>query len=144
MEISLVPPQAVEVILPQLIPYLALSAKRSDGRSDVQSILDFVKSGQMQLWAVLDGDIVHGHIITEIKQYPRCKLLAIQYCAMTTGVLATVEDKMQDIATRFAKDAGCAGIEFIGRPGWRLTARKYGYTPNSVVYQKFFKEPENG
>ena len=144
MDISLVPPQAVGFVLPHLMPYLVLSAKHTRGRADEKDIISFVTSGQMQLWVVIDGSHIHGHVITEIKQYPKCKLLVIQYCAMTTGVMAAVEDKMQDIASRFAKDAGCAGIEFVGRPGWRLTARKYGYNQHSVVYQKFFKEPENG
>jgi hypothetical protein len=58
---------------------------------------------------------------------------------MTPGSLKEAEELMQDIAARFAKDAGCAGIEFVGRPGWRATANKYGYEVQSVMYQKFFE-----
>jgi hypothetical protein len=50
-----------------------------------------------------------------------------------------VEDEMQDKAAQFAKSVGCAGIEFVGRPGWRKTANKYGYEVQSVMYQKFFE-----
>lgn len=141
MDLTLVPPEDVDIVVRHLWPYLTMSAHRSSGRVTENDILGFVRSGQMHLWAVHDVNSIHGHVVTEVKQYPQCKLLAIQYCAMTTGVMAAVEDKMQDIATRFAKDAGCAGIEFVGRPGWRRTARKYGYNTESVVYQKFFKEP---
>jgi hypothetical protein len=94
----------------------------------------------MQLWVVVEDNTILGHTITEIKQYPQCKMLVVQYCAMEPGTLEKVEDHMQDLAARFAKDAGCTGIEFIGRPGWRNTANKYGYTTQSVTYQKFFKD----
>jgi hypothetical protein len=58
---------------------------------------------------------------------------------MTPGTMELVEDEMQDKAAQFAKDMGCTGIEFVGRPGWRKTANKYGYEVQSVMYQKFFE-----
>ena len=51
-----------------------------------------------------------------------------------------VDEEMFDLLDRFAKDAGCSGIEFVGRPGWRKQAGKYGFEVQSVMYQKFFKE----
>ena len=140
MDITLVPYHEAAGHAVQLLPYLTMSAHRSRGRVTESDIMGFIRSGQMMLWMVHDGEAAHGFIATEVKHYPRCKMLTIQYCAMTTGVMAEVDDKMQDIAARFAKDAGCAGIEFTGRAGWRQTARKHGYTSESVVYQKFFKE----
>lgn len=140
MEISLVPPGQVAVLVPQLLPYLAMSEKWTHGRANIDDILRFVFNGQMNLWAVHETGAIHGHIVTEIKQYPQCKMFVIQYCAMRPGTMADIEDKMQDIASRFAKDAGCAGVEFYGRPGWRNHAKKYGYDVQSIVYQKFFKE----
>jgi len=51
-----------------------------------------------------------------------------------------MEDDIFDLLNRFARDAGCSGIEFVGRPGWRKQADKYGFEVQSVGYQKFFKE----
>jgi hypothetical protein len=51
-----------------------------------------------------------------------------------------ISTKMHETAEKFARDAGCAGVEFIGRPGWRNVAKEQGYEVQSVVYQKFFKE----
>ena len=140
MNISLVPPGYVAGVIPALLPYLHESQEWTRGRALVDDLLRLVLTGQMQLWVVFDGGQIFGHVITEIKDYPRCKMLTIQYCAMETGTLDEINEKMQDVATRFAKDAGCAGIEFVGRPGWRATAREYGYTVQSVMYQKFFEE----
>lgn len=139
MNISLVPHGAVTGLIPSLLPHLRTSAQWTRGRATVDDIMHMVLSGQMHLWAVHDPQQIHGHVITEIKVYPQCKMLTIQYCAMNPGTLEQVEDTMQDVAARFAKDAGCAGIEFVGRPGWRTTAKKYGYEVQSVMYQKFFE-----
>jgi hypothetical protein len=140
MNMFLIPVGQVYTVLTQLLPYLLESAEWTKGRANADDLIRLVVTGQMQLWVVMDENTVLGHTITEIKQYPQCKMLTIQYCAMKPGTLEEVEDHMQDLASRFAKDAGCAGIEFIGRPGWRSTANKYGYTTQSVTYQKFFKD----
>ncbi len=140
MNISLVPTGQIAGVIPAVLPYLQESVLWARGRVSTDDLLRFVLNGQMQLWVAHESGTVHGHIMTEIKQYPQCKMLTIQYCAMVPGTLEAVEVEMQDVAQRFAKDAGCAGIEFVGRPGWRATAKTYGYDVQSVMYQKFFKE----
>jgi hypothetical protein len=123
-----------------VLPYLKVSEEWSSGRSSVDDIVRFIITGQMQLWLVFDQEKVYGHFITEIKEYPQAKFLTIQYCAMEPGTMESVEDKMQEYTERFAKDAGCIGIEFIGRPGWRRVANTRDYDLQSVIYQKIFKE----
>ena len=140
MEISLVAIGRVAGLIPSLLPYLKESQDWTRGRATVDDILRMVLNGQMQLWVVYQDGIVYGHVVTEIKQYPQCKMLTIQYCAMQTGTLEQIEDKMHETAERFARDAGCKGIEFVGRPGWRKTGNMYGYSVQSVMYQKFFKD----
>ena len=142
LEISLVPPGNVYTTLPGLMPYLEESASRSQGRSTVDDILRFVLNGQMNLWVVFspEDSKIYGHVITEVKQYPSKTLLVIQYCAGEPNHMQYCEDKMYDLLERFARDAKCAGIELIGRFGWTKHVKKYGYEPQSVMYQKFFKD----
>jgi hypothetical protein len=71
-------------------------------------------------------------------------MLTVQYCAMKPWTMDLISDQMHSIAEQFAKSAGCAGVEFVGRPGWRKTANEYGYAVQSVMYQKFFEEATNG
>jgi hypothetical protein len=144
VNIRIVPVGRIAALLPQLLPYLAMSAEWSAGRATVDDILRIVLTGQAQLWVVTDvgADKIKGHLITEVKQYPRCKMFVVQYCAMATGAMEAVQDLMQYLAEQAARSAGCSGIEFIGRPGWRQTARNYGYTRESVSYQKFFEVQE--
>lgn len=140
MNIHLVPPTNVAGLVPALLPYLEESEAWARGRVNADDLLQFVSNGRMNLWVVEEGENVYGHIITEVKEYPQLKMLAVQYCAMKPWTMDLVSDKMHEIAERFAKDAGCAGVEFIGRPGWRNVAKENGYEVQSVVYQKFFKE----
>jgi len=139
MDISLVPVGQIAAAVPAVLPYLQESAVWTRGRADTDDILRLVLNGQMQLWVVHDAGVAMGHVVTEVKQYPRCKMFTIQYCAMVPGTMSAVEEKMQKLAEDAARSAGCAGIEFVGRPGWRHTARKYGYEVQSVMYQKFFE-----
>jgi hypothetical protein len=130
----------VSSVIPALLPYLAESEKWSKGRASVDDILRFVLNQQMQLWVVHEENTIYGHVVTEIKEYPRCKMLVVQYCAGESNHMQYVDDEIFDLLDRFAKDAGCTGIEFVGRPGWRKQAEKYGFEVRSVMYQKFFKE----
>ena len=140
MEISIVPPGQVAGLVPALLPYLEESSAWTRGRATTDDLLRMVLNNQMQLWVVLDKDSIYGHVITEIKTYPQCKMLTVQYCAMKPWTMELISEKMHATAERFARDVGCAGIEFVGRPGWRNVAKEQGYEVQSVVYQKFFKE----
>lgn len=140
MRASLVPPGMVSSVIPALLPYLAESEKWTRGRAKVDDILRFVLNGQMQLWIGHEENTIYGHVVTEIKDYPQCKMLVVQYCAGESNHMQYVDDEIFDLLDRFAKDAGCAGVEFVGRPGWRKQADKYGFEVRSVMYQKFFKE----
>jgi len=140
MRASLVPPGMVSSVLPALLPYLAKSEKWTRGRAKVDDILRFILNGQMQLWIGHEENTIYGHVVTEIKDYPQCKMLVVQYCAGEPNHMQYVDDEIFDLLDRFAKDAGCAGVEFVGRPGWRNQADKYGFEVRSVMYQKFFKE----
>ena len=140
MNINLIPIGQVAGVVPALLPYLIKSQEWTKGRAVVDDILRFILNGQMQLWIAHEEGKVYGHVITEIKDYPRFKMLTVQYCAGEEDHMQYAEDEMFSLLDRFAKDAGCAGVEFVGRPGWRKQANKYGYSIQSVMYQKFFKE----
>jgi hypothetical protein len=144
MNIAYIAPGQVAGFIPALLPFLNESQEWTRGRATVDDILRFVLNGQMQLWVVYEDNVIHGHIVTEVKTYPQCKMLAIQYCAMAPGNLEKIEDAMQELALNVASQSGCVGIEFVGRPGWKKTANKYGYSVQSVMYQKFLKEAQHG
>jgi ABC-type molybdate transport system substrate-binding protein len=142
LSISLVPYGQISYMVQPLIKYLQKSEDWTKGRSSVDDIVRFVLTGQMQLWVVFDPETqkIHGYVITEIKQYPQSKMFVIQYCAMEPNHMKYVDEVMHETADRFARDAGCAGVEFFGRPGWEPHVKKRGYTVKTVVFEKFFDE----
>jgi len=141
-DISLVPYGRISYVIPSLIRYLNESEHWSMGRAEIDDIIRFALTGQMQLWAVYDQDTneMHGFVMTEMKPYPQKKMFVIQYCAMTPNHMKYIEKKMNETADRFAKEIGCQGIEFFGRPGWEPHVKKHGYTVKTVVFEKHFDE----
>lgn len=142
LQITFTPALVVPAYVNGLTPYLEKSEMWTRGRAKVKDILEFLLSGQMHLWMVYDQDDSnvkpYGYVITEIKQYPQCKMLAIQYCAGERNHMSHVEDRMFQVLESFARDAGCAGIELFGRPGWTAHVKKYGYESQTIVYEKYF------
>lgn len=139
MNIALVPVTQLMSVIPALMPHLEESVKWTRGRARIEDIVRFLLNGQMHLWAVYEGDKVYGHVIGEVKLYPQCKMLTVQYCAGEPNHMHLVEDKMFAVLEEASRTAGCAGIEFIGRPGWRKSAASHGFEVQSVMYQKFFE-----
>lgn len=137
---SIVPVGHLHTVLPSILPLLKKSELWANNRVTIDDILGFLFSGRMQLWVVFDPkDMkIHGYLITEFKEYPRKKMLVIQYCAGDYGSLENGEESAHEKIEMFARHSGCAGIEFFGRPGWRNNAKKRGYSVQTVVYEKHF------
>ena len=140
MDVALIPPVQVPYVVGAVLPYLVKSEQWTRGRAKVDDILRFVLNGQMQLWVVYEDNTIYGHYITEVKKYPQCQMLVVQYCSGEPHHMETVEEKGFSMLESFAKDASCSGVEFVGRPGWRKAAEKYDYGVQSVMYQKFFED----
>lgn len=142
LQISFTPPMIVPNYVNGLIPYLQKSEMWTRGRAKIKDIIEFLYSGRMHLWLVYDldekGVVPYGYVITEVKDYPQCKMLVIQYCAGEKNHMAYVEDRMFQTLESFAKDAGCAGIELFGRPGWTAHVKKYGFNSQTIVFEKYF------
>lgn len=140
-QIDYVPYGMLSSVMPRLLPYFQKSELWTRGRATVDDILKFLFTQHMQLWLVHDPEIrdMIGYVITELKQYPRRKMLVLQYCAGETQHMHYVESEMYAKLEAFAKAEGCDGIEFFGRPGWTRSAKQRGYSVQTVVYEKFFE-----
>lgn len=136
--ITLVPPGQMTYWIGLLWKYLKKSEEWTQGRANIDDIVRFVYTGAMNLWVFVDTDTQEavGQMITEVKSYPRSKKLVMQYCAGQPHAMQFVEDRMHALLVSYAKDAGCDGIEFIGRPGWKKSALSHGYDLEACVYTR--------
>jgi hypothetical protein len=139
--LSYIPRGILTEVVAQILPYLPKSEEWSIGRSQVDDIVAYLYSGQMHLIGVYDNDSqkMHGYAICEVKQYPQFKMLIMQYTAGEPGVMVHIEDRMHKFVEDLAKAFGCKGVEFVGRPGWKKTMLKHGYSADTIVYEKFFE-----
>lgn len=127
-------------VIPALLPWLQKMAAWTRGRRTVDDIVTRVLKLESNLWVTLDEHgAPTGALVTKIEAYPRMRMLQVLHCAGKPGHMEEVADEVYGALDAFAKFNHCAGVEFIGRPGWEPHVKKRGFEVRSVTYQKFFE-----
>jgi hypothetical protein len=140
VEVQHVPQGRILEALSCLRQYLQDSVAWTGGRVEEDDLARLALAPQSQLWIVIDTltGVIHGYLLTEIKAYPRKPMFVVHHCAMRPHTKALVEEQMHKTMEQFARDQGCWGVEFFGRPGWKRHAKAFGYSTQTVVYEKHF------
>jgi len=140
VEVEHVPPGRIFEALGCIQALVQESVEWTEGRMDADDIARLALAPQSQLWIVIDTDtgVIHGYLLTEVKRYPRKFMFQVHHCAMRPHTKALVEEQMHKTMEQFARDQGCWGVEFFGRPGWKKHAKTFGYETQTVVYEKHF------
>lgn len=133
IEVSLIPPQYVDSCWDKVEGFIQKAAKYTYGRYTTDNIYDMVSEGEYQLWVAIEDTEFKGAVVTNIITYPQRKLLGMQFCGGEE--LVKWKQPMLDLLKRFAKDAGCEGIESTGRPGWAKVFQNDGYKATWVTYE---------
>ena len=114
MEVSLVLPEYIESIWPQIEDYMQGAAKYTYGRFNSAEIHEGLYTKPQQLWIAFDkedNNKIYGAVITEIIVYPRMSTLMMHF---TGGEkLPRWKEPMLKLLQRFAKDHGCSVIESL-------------------------------
>jgi hypothetical protein len=142
LEMSLVLVEHVHKVVGGLAGYFDTAAEHSAGRMNASDILRLVMTGQFQLWVVFDKDTarMHGFFATEIRDYPQVKMLVLQHVVLDEHLFSQIAARMVEMFIAYAKDVGCAGVEFTGRPGWKRIAEALGLKTRAVVYERMITE----
>ena len=117
--------------LPHIVGNLIKLAELTNGRQTVDDILLEIINGSVQLW-VADNVI----FTTRIVDYPQKRMLSVQLCtgyAMESW-LKPVLNALED----YAKKMNCAGIEGLGREGWRKILESENFIVSQIVLEKLF------
>ena len=120
----------VEVRLPSIdevsenwtiISKLLEKATRRTGCYEPIDLLAMAMRGQAGIWVCEVDGTIRAAIVTEIKQYPRRRVLEVMFTGGSNmrDWLSEAIDAHDD----HARQAGCEHIATIGRPGW---ARAWG------------------
>lgn len=134
MKFSLVPPGLLHTCWDEVAPVLADVLPFTYGRHKLEDIRNGIAEERSQLWITFDDGPINGVVVSAIKQYPRRKLLCLQFCAGKN--FSEWEDGMLDILDRFAREEKCDGLEMAGRAGWARVLAKHGWSEVFRVYEK--------
>ena len=133
MQVSVIPPEYVDNVWPQVEEYLRGAAKYTYGRYEVEDIRDYLHHYDWLLWVAFkdDGEVV-GTVVTHFIEYPRCRYLA---CPFVAGKdLDSWKAPMLNQLKRWARDNGCTGLESSARIGWERALKDHDY---KAIWQTF-------
>ena len=100
----------------RIASYLAKSTRRAGGAYEPIDLLRGAFAGQFGIWICEVDDRIEAAVVTEIKQYPRKRVLDVIFGGgnnMHNWIKPLVET-----IDRHAREAGCEAVVCIGRPGW--------------------------
>lgn len=134
MQVSMVPPEHIHTLWPQIEGYMVEAADYSGGRYEPVDILDALLNNVYTLWvAFTDEGEVKGAVATSFVNYPRKSLLHLTFCGGDEGM--AWKQPMLDMLQRWAYDNRCDGIEANGRLGWSEIFKEDGYKPLWQVFE---------
>ena len=90
-----------------------------------EQVIEIVKRGDAQLWALRDSAIV-----TEIIDYPQRRTLRFWLAGGNMKTLLEVEPKIRKWSILYR----CEAVEIIGRKGWEKVMKDY--EPTAIVLVK--------
>lgn len=133
MQLSLVPHEHVPSVWPQVSKYLEDAVKLTNGRYEIDDVIDLLINRGYMLWIAFDDEGIKGTLITFVQDYPRKKYLYLMFCGGIEG------DKWMrpgiDLLKRFAADIGCDGLEATGRLGWTRVFKEDGIKSRWQIFE---------
>ncbi len=89
---------------------------RSSGEISCDQIREGVRTEQLQLWGLQDGDGVHLVVCTELSATPKGPICTLRM-AVGSAPVPFQERLLNEIGT-WAKGLGCVRVRLVGRKGW--------------------------
>lgn len=129
----MVEPEDVPGKWPDVADMLAPAVDYSYGRWDMKSLLHMLCLGHMTLWIIRHGGEEVAALVTQIVEYPRRKMLSIQFIG-GKGMNDWAEEALR-IIHWCAKNHGCDGVEAVGRQGFWPMFKSNGYQRSFVTYE---------
>jgi hypothetical protein len=138
IEVSMVPAEYIDTCWKKIEHFIKKAAEYTYGRYSAENLYDMVKEGEHQLWVAYDGSDFKSAVLTNVMNYPQCKVLCMGFCGGEE--LDEWIDPMLSLLKRYAKDMGCDSIEAFGRPGWSKILKKFGYQNKWITFELSIKE----
>ena len=133
MQVSVVLPEHIEAVWPQVKEYLHGAAEYTFGRYTIDDIEKGLYDKPQHLWIAFEDTEIFGAVVTEIFEYPRMKALVMHF---TGGKeLPKWKAPMLELLQKFARDHQCDIIESYGRRGWGKVFENDGFKEKFIFYE---------
>ena len=137
--VRLMPLEDLALAWPHIEPLLRRSTQIT-GCYEPIDVLRLAMAGQVGVWVAERGNHIEAVIVTEIKAYPRRRILEMMFCG--GGNMTSWVDTAIDVFDEHAKQQGCSHIACVGRPGWERAWR--GRRTGDVVMVRDLKGKTDG
>ena len=135
IQISILKPQECVAVWKYVREYLKPAVDLSNGRWNLEYVLAGLVSGRQNLWVAADkGGSIMAACTTEVVEYPLRRMLTMHFIGGDDFEL-WYSDMLAGMS-RFAKDAGCDGIECVARQGFWHWFKDDGFERNSSFYER--------
>lgn len=134
MKITLVPPEHVFQVWPDIRGYLEPAVETSHGRWTLEHLLAVLCNGRSQLWIAFDDEGIWGALTTEITNYPAKRCLSMHFLG-GTEFDRWYSDMLKQISN-FGKEMDCDGIEGTARFGFWKFLKQDGFEKCAAFYEK--------
>lgn len=133
LQLSAVPPDAIQLVWSDVEPMLQKAVDVSGGRYTTIGILNSLLRKELGLWVVLEDDVPIAVLTTRICEYPRRRALAIDWIGGAR--MREWLPLAQETFLRYARDNGCTELQGYGRRAWERWLRTYGWKPDYIAYK---------
>jgi hypothetical protein len=141
VQVSLVPPDNVKDVWPEIAGFFRKAVKYTHGRYEVDDVLWLITDYNYPLWIAFEDDKIKGAVVTKINTYPRKKYLHLDFCGGVDGF--KWKDAMLSTLRKWAKTNDCDGIEASGRPGWKRIFADEGFKGGTYAFELSLEQQES-
>lgn len=131
-----VPASDIAKIWPVILPFVVDAMSWTPAiRHTPEHIFGGLLTKKYQLWVSVRSRRIEGVLITEVVDYPRCKVC--RYVILSGRNASQNWVKFEPIIAAWAKAQGCSKMEGVGRKGWgRTNITPEGWKQIAVLIEK--------
>jgi len=132
--ISNVKPETIQSIWGQVQPMIERALKHAQGdTTSTDDIYEDIVSGDMKLWVVHDNMDVNAVIGFEIKQYPKLRVMFINFISGKN--MAEWIDDAEKLLFDYRDLTGCDAIQSSSRPGMVKKLVERGWKKKATIME---------
>jgi len=125
----------LDAVWPLAAPLLEPAVGLSEGRYDMDAVRASLDKRHSLLWVVYADSLdVVAAFTTREARYPCASFLSVDF--LGGGQMNEWVSKADEVLSNFARDAGLAGVEMVGRKGWAKALGAFGWRENAVMLVK--------